>query len=75
MRMGRLSDMPARTVKLDNDEALDICTQEGLGYAQYGYCKGDSFEDPITAGLWDIIGGACDALVAYLQQQTGREVY
>lgn len=57
-----------------NGYAVDTIENEGLEYAVRHYCSGDEFKDEITAKLWNAADAAIDALVKYLENETGREI-
>ncbi len=60
--------------KYTNGDAVDIIENERLDYAVRHYCNGSDFKDRVTAELWDEAGTALNALVAYLQDETGRDL-
>jgi hypothetical protein len=57
-----------------NGTAIDIIENEGLGYAVRHYISGDAFKDPETQIRWNNAAGSLEALIEYLQDETGREI-
>lgn len=64
--------MPDR--QATNGDAVDFIENDGLAYAVRHYCDGAYFKDPVTTLLWNQAASALDALVEYLQKETGRDV-
>jgi hypothetical protein len=57
-----------------NGTAIDIIENEGIGYAVLHYTSGDAFKDPETQIRWQNAAGSLEALIEYLQDETGREI-